>query len=227
MRQPLSSIEPGEHASFTPAETRHAMNAAGAPRSANGERPTETVELTTDLVEKARSGDGNALNRLAERCLPSLRSWTRGRLPYGARDAHDTEDLVQEAFCRTLGRLAWFEPRGRGALLAYLRQAVENRIRDDIRRRRRRPAARTLHDDHCDQQSSPLDHLIGVETLERYRRALQSLRPDDRQAVVARVERKWDYARIASELGKPSADAARMAVGRALVRLSEAMAHTR
>ena len=193
----------------------------------NRPRSTDSMELTIDLVERARNGDGQALNRLAERCLPPLRSWTKGRLPHGARDAHDTEDLVQEAFCRTLGRLAFFEPRGRGALLAYLRQAVENRIRDDIRRRRRRPATHTLHDDHCDPQDSPLDHMIGVETLGRYRKALQQLRPDDRQAVVARVERKWDYARIAQELGKPSADAARMAVGRALLRLSQAMAHTK
>ena len=46
-----------------------------------------------------------------------------------------------------------------------------------------------------------------------------------REAVIARVEMGLGYAEIARHLDKPSADAARMAVSRALVRLAREMGH--
>jgi RNA polymerase sigma-70 factor (ECF subfamily) len=58
---------------------------------------------------------------------------------------------------------------------------------------------------------------------ERYEAALASLSDDDREAIVARVELGGTYEEVAAALGKPTADAARMAVGRALLRLAEAM----
>ena len=41
----------------------------------------------------------------------------------------------------------------------------------------------------------------------------------DRQLVVARIEAQWSYDEIARHFGMPTADAARMAVSRALRRL--------
>ena len=58
---------------------------------------------------------------------------------------------------------------------------------------------------------------------ERYEAALASLSDDDREAIVARVELGGTYEEVAIALGKPSADAARMAVGRALLKLAEGM----
>jgi RNA polymerase sigma-70 factor (ECF subfamily) len=52
---------------------------------------------------------------------------------------------------------------------------------------------------------------------------LSRLRPDDREVVIARVEMDMSYEEIAQLLGKPSADAARMAVHRALLRLAVEM----
>ena len=45
----------------------------------------------------------------------------------------------------------------------------------------------------------------------------------DREAIIARVELQQSYDEIAIALGKPSADAARMAVVRALKNLLKAM----
>ena len=59
----------------------------------------------------------------------------------------------------------------------------------------------------------------------RYEKALARLSPEDQEAVVARVEMAGTYQELAEVLGKPSADAARMAVGRALVRLAKEMGH--
>jgi len=49
----------------------------------------------------------------------------------------------------------------------------------------------------------------------------------DREALVGRIELGLSYAELGSALGKPSADAARMAVGRAILRLSDEMTRTR
>ena len=54
----------------------------------------------------------------------------------------------------------------------------------------------------------------------RYEAALHRLRPEEREVVIARVELGQSYRRIAAGHGKASADAARMAVSRALVRLA-------
>ena len=49
------------------------------------------------------------------------------------------------------------------------------------------------------------------------------LRDEERELIVARIEMGLTYAELAQATGKPSMDAARMAVSRALVRLVEEM----
>jgi RNA polymerase sigma-70 factor (ECF subfamily) len=178
---------------------------------------------TFDLVERAKTGDGEALNQLFARFLPALRRWASGRLPRWTRDVMDTDDLVQETVWRSVKRIDAFESRHEGALQAYLRQAVVNRIRDEIRRKKRVPAATELDENQSDGTASPLDAAIGREAVERYEAALARLRPEEREAIVARIEMDGSYREVAQVLGKPSADAARMAVSRALLRLAEEM----
>jgi RNA polymerase sigma-70 factor (ECF subfamily) len=71
--------------------------------------------------------------------------------------------------------------------------------------------------------TSPLEAAIGQQTLEQYESGLDRLNPDERQAVIARVEMGMSYDEIAALLDKPTANAARMAVVRALLRLAEEM----
>jgi len=49
------------------------------------------------------------------------------------------------------------------------------------------------------------------------------LRPEEREAIVARIELGYTHEELAGMLGKPSANAARMAVERAIVRLARCM----
>jgi RNA polymerase sigma factor (sigma-70 family) len=181
------------------------------------------VEKTTDLVAKAKSGDRAALDRLCARFLPALRRWASGRLPRWTRDLMDTDDLVQETMVRAVNRMDTFEPRHDGALQAYMRQAVVNRIRDEVRRAKRSPSAVPLDDNQRDHVASPLEEAIGHEALDRYEAALARLRPEEREAIVARIELEHSYQDVALALEKPSAAAARMAVSRALLRLAEEM----
>jgi RNA polymerase sigma-70 factor (ECF subfamily) len=193
------------------------------PQTTGVPAPGAVAESTQVLLDQARGGDSYALDRLFARYLPPLQRWASGRLPRVARDIADTQDLVQETLISTLRRLNAFEPRHDGALFAYLRQAVLNRIRDEYRRSQRRPESTPLSADHADGEASPLERAIGRETLECYERALQRLKPAEREAIVARVELQLTYDELAVALGKPSRDAARMAVARALLRLAMEM----
>lgn len=182
-----------------------------------------TCESTLSLLTRARAGDPGALDELFVRFGPRLRRWASGRLPRWARDLCDTSDLVQETLLQMFKRIDGFEHRGEGALQAYLRQAVMNRISNELRRANRRPAAVELSAEVPDEAASPLEAAIGVEAVERYEAALQRLRPEDRELIIARVELGLTYSEIAVMSERPSANAARMAVMRALAQLAENM----
>jgi len=117
-----------------------------------------------------------------------------------------------------------FEPTREGALQAYLRQAVMNRIRDEIRRVGRKPLHVELEEEKADPARSPLEEAIGMEEIERYENALARLRPEEREAIILRVELGYSYEELAHLLRKPTSDAAHKATKRALVRLAEEMA---
>jgi RNA polymerase sigma factor (sigma-70 family) len=188
-----------------------------------GKPGPEDGETSVELLERVRQGDQGALERLLRRYLPGLRRWATGRLPRWARDLSDTEDLVQDTAMKSLQHLDSFEYRHDGALQAYLRQAVMNRIRDECRRVGRRPRPGPLDDQAADDGLSPLEAAIGREAVEKYEAALQTLREGDRQAIVGRIEMGYRYEELALMLGSPSANAVRASVSRALVRLAKAM----
>src|SRR2546425_12833946 len=96
--------------------------------------PATSGQSSARLIARARGGDRSALGVLLDRHLRPLQRWARGRLPRWARNLADTADLVQEAVLNTLRNLHSFEPEGQGALRAYLRRAVDNRINDELRR---------------------------------------------------------------------------------------------
>jgi RNA polymerase sigma-70 factor (ECF subfamily) len=192
-------------------------------------RPPEPAdpESTQVLLERIRRGDRAALEILYARYLPRLRLWATGRIPGWARDMGDTEDLVQETVIATLRRIDRFEMRGDGALRGYMRTAILNKVRNLVRDRKARPPSSEVAADEAARGPSPLEQTIGLQTLESYEAALERLNDEERQAVHMRVELRCGYREIAEALDKPSEDAARMAVSRALVKLAKEMGHER
>ncbi len=190
-------------------------------------RSDASASSSRELLERAREGDSGALNRLFVRYLPRLRRWAHRRVPTWARDAADTADLVQDTVFHTLRRLDSFEPQRDGALLGYLRRSLLNRVRDQFRRASRRPRLDPLVDELderiANDEQSPLDVVIGHDDRRRYEAALKRLRPMDRRAIVASIELGYTYEQLALVLDKPSSQAARLAVRRALLRLGNEM----
>ena len=201
------------------------MDERSDPREGCERRGSLTGLLTSvELLRRAQGGQEQALDQLIERYLPQFRRWARHRLPGCARGAMDTDDLVQDTLLRTITNLKNFNPRGDGALQAYLHTAMLNRVRDEMRKTQRVARPVPIDTNEPDRRPSPLQVTIEHETYERYLRALNELREKDSQAIIARVELGQSWAEVADALGKPSRDAARVAVTRALRRLAERMA---
>ena len=205
------------------------MPKAGKQRESNARTgdATEAPDSTFELIIKARSGDSEATERLFTRHLKPLQRWASGRLPKWARDLADTDDLVQETLLQTFKNLGDFEPRRVGALQAYLRRAVLNRLRDELRRRARQPPTADVDGLEDATARSSLEQTIGRQAIEEYEEALGRLSPAEREVIIARVEMGYTYGELAEALGKPSADAARKAARRALLRLAEEMNRAR
>lgn len=205
-----------------PANERKPGLPAGEPSGS----PLE-AESTYRLMRRVDEGDDMALDRLCRRYMARLQRWARGRLPARVRDMVDTDDLVQDVLGGMIRRLSSFEYRRRRALQAYVRMALDNRIREELRRCHLEPAAETALERIPSPQRSPLETLLGRELIGRYEAALLRLRPEDREAIVAKLEMGCGYAEVADALDKPSADAARKAVARAVVRLAREMSEGR
>jgi RNA polymerase sigma factor (sigma-70 family) len=181
---------------------------------------TQRLESTATLLQRVRSGDGSAKERLCALYLPILRRWAAGQMPRQHRDLIDTSDLTQITLIRVLDQIDSFQPRHEGAFLCYLRQALISAIRDEIRRSKRRGGGRS--DDIDEQEWRPLvAESVGLETLVEYEQALAKLSPEHREAVLLRFEFGLSFQEIAEATEQVSADAARMSVKRALSALAE------
>lgn len=198
--------------SDTPQREKLTVADRGVPHSGS---PGDSTNL---IFVRAQSGDPLAAQTLLERAALALRRWARGRLPSYARGEANTEDVVQDAVVQTLRGMSRFEHRTAGGLQAYLRTSVMNRIRDLIRRSKRRGIA-VEQEDLDDEQPSPLEQVIRAEQRDRFLAALQHLRPSDRQVIVWRIELEYSIEQIASRLGKTKL-AARMTLVRAIARLA-------
>jgi RNA polymerase sigma-70 factor, ECF subfamily len=181
-------------------------------------------ESTYSLVLRARVGDRAALDELCVRYMPRLRRWAHGRLPSWSRQMIDTEDLVQETLARVTRRIDKFEPRHEGAFQGYVREALRRRILDEVDRASGK-VAESVGTARPSPAPSPLEIAIGTELFERYEAALQRVKPEDREAIIARVEMDLTWAEVADALDKNSSESAQMTVKRALIRLAREMSH--
>ena len=168
-------------------------------------RPMVTdPESSVELLERARAGGFQRTRPVVRMLFAPAPPLGQGRLPRGARDLSDTDDLVQDTVFRTLRHIDGFHPqRGGRAPGVYLRQAIMNRIRDELRRAKRRPPPEGLADDVRSPLASPLDEAIGEEATQRYEAALAELRDEEREAIVARIELQCSYDEMAVMLESP------------------------
>ena len=177
--------------------------------------PLLSDEPTIESVIEARAGDRAAVEALLQRCLPHLKRWAHGKLPPAARGDHGHRgDLVQDAALHALRAPPRLRtPARRRDAGLPLRQS-----RHQSGSATRCAASHGIRPPWNSPKSIPRTPPLPwrppskAESYERYRQALGTLRPRDREMVVARVEVQWSLAEIAQRFGMRTADAARMAV---------------
>src|SRR5689334_14878864 len=103
-------------------------------RSSGASDDPSSAESSLALLARAQAGDRTALEALLRRYGPRLQRWTHHRLPRWARDLADTDDLVQETLVKAVRNLNGFVAYGEAGFQNYLRSAVANAIRDQIRK---------------------------------------------------------------------------------------------
>jgi RNA polymerase sigma factor (sigma-70 family) len=185
--------------------------------------PPDDLESTRTLLELTRCGDDGAKDRLVSRFLPALQACARGRMPRKLRRLTDTDDLVQMTFISALKQVDQIEYLHEGGFFAYLRTVLRNKIVDLLRAAKPSPEDENILEGVEDPGPSPFDQAVGAETFNAYEVALETLTEKQRAAVMLRIEMGLTFKEVADAVGCPSANAARMLVARALVRLSEVM----
>jgi DNA-directed RNA polymerase specialized sigma24 family protein len=100
-----------------------------------------------------------------------------------------------------------------------MRGVLLNLVRDAARQARRKPVVVPLEDDLASDERSPAVALSERQARADYRSAWSQLSAKDRDCIRSRLEDRLPYDAIAKRLGMPSANAARVAFGRALMRL--------
>lgn len=158
---------------------------------------TEEAPLTDDvrqLIHRCKAGDQQAMLELVH-CFQGQVFGLCYRMLAHRQDA---EDASQETFERALKSLGtWdsnreFEP--------WLLAIAGNRCRTALSRRMRRPQPRTLREPVV---SSCSDRQAARQLAEEVELALQSVRPQYREAFVLFHERELSYSQIAEVMGCP------------------------
>ncbi len=180
---------------------------------------------TSTLLQQAREGSQEALNRLYERCAGRLLAFIRVRLGKDLRSRLESRDILQAALVKSLEHLGEFKGDETRSLMAWLTRIAEHEIRDcaDFHHRQRRDAAREVPvDDDVPLPAltrSALSRVILDEEARRIEEALDALEPAHRDVILLRKFEELPFAEIGQRLGK-SEDACRMLLARAMTALT-------
>jgi RNA polymerase sigma-70 factor (ECF subfamily) len=193
------------------------------------------AEPTLELLRDARSGDGEAVNRLMDRHRDSLRRMVQMRLDRALAGRVDASDIVQDVLWEASRRLNEYLGNAKLPFHLWLRELAKDHIIDTHRRHRKaqrrsvdreRPLAGRFADQSSldlagqlrDGELTPAAVMIRKELEQRFRLAIDQLDEEDAEIVLMRHHEQLTSSETAQALGL-SAAAAGMRYLRALRRL--------
>jgi RNA polymerase sigma-70 factor (ECF subfamily) len=190
---------------------------------------------TQHLVTLAKEGDKTALNQLCKVYAAQVLWLVRLRMGKELRSKLESMDVVQDALIYAIRDLGDFTYKTEGDFVRWLSGVVENRLRDnldklhadkrDIRKEVRLNKDRIATEDSMVKAvelidtTTPSAIMSKSEDFERLAKAIDTLKPEYREAIVLAKIEGLPYQEIGNKLGK-SADAIRMLVSRAMGALS-------
>ncbi len=195
-------------------------------------------EQTQELLNAARQGDREAINRLMERHRNALRRLVQMRLDPKIQRRIDVSDVVQDALLDANRRLEEYLANPAMPFHLWLRNIARDRIIDSHRRHRasakrsvdreQRLAAPAANDRStmelaaqiCDPERTPAAEATMRELAARFHNALEKLEDNDREVVIMRHFEQLSNQEVAQALGLTQ-PAASMRYLRAIRRLRE------
>jgi DNA-directed RNA polymerase specialized sigma24 family protein len=129
------------------------------------------------------------------------------------------EDLVAKTLLQSLDEVD-LERWSTGGFQSHLRRRILDSLGDEL------GIVGPPGKGEAGPQPCMLERIIGQGNYERYESALRRLADEDREAIIARIELNFPYAKVAELLGKSSPDDARKAAIQALLRLAREMGNS-
>jgi RNA polymerase sigma-70 factor (ECF subfamily) len=185
-----------------------------------------------EIVRRIRDGDGAAATILFDRHRDTLHAAAERGLRPALRGKVGASDIVQDAYLAAFLDLADFEDRGDGSFARWLRQILEHKILNEVRRHAgvaKRDARREVRlatgtggaaGTPTSGDPSPSAAVAAAEQTAAVRGAIDDL-PDDYRTVIRLVhEDGLTLVDAGVRMGR-SADAARKLYGRALERMAD------
>jgi len=171
--------------------------------------------------------DPDFLKRFLVERLPKLRAFVRLRMPPELRQRESESDVMQLAFVQVIERAPEIEFRGEPALLNWLFGAVENAVRDLLKRHRAecRNPAREVSADGSELLASyatfctPSRVVAACEEVARIEAAMDALSPSQREVVTLSCMVGLSHQAIAAQTGM-STETVRAHLCRGLARLA-------
>ena len=158
-----------------------------------------------ELARRATAGDEDAERELVARHTPRLRALAERRLRGMVRRKLGASDVMQEAWLTAHVRLADFEDRGEGSFGRWLRQILDHKIRDELRRH----LGTAKRDVRNEQSHAEAPQVAGQDPSASTR----AMRAEDRarlaQALAMLTEGQRLVLRMAHDEGLPIAEIAR------------------
>ena len=159
-------------------------------------------ESTFQLLERARAGDQEALECL----FHDTSNRSRDGRAAGCRNGRASSPrrmILSRTPCPNIQENRRVRASPCRCAAGVPAQAVLNRIRNELRRKGRQPHATDLM---ASKSRASITARTGdrQEAVERYESALQRLKAEEREVIIARVEMGYSFEELAEALGKPS-----------------------
>lgn len=184
--------------------------------------------VTSMHLRRARDGDADSLEEAVRRLTPLLLAQARYRLKAITRRVMDPEDLVAEAWLKTLPRLRELTPReGRftPVVLSYLSTTLRRRAKDVLAAQLRRAPPPDAEAPESVQwlpadTRNVVTRVVQEEASDALHRAIEGMKPEDREILVLRGLEQTPIKEVAQVTGL-SEDVVKQRYRRALQRLRE------
>jgi RNA polymerase sigma-70 factor, ECF subfamily len=205
-----------------------------ARNSGNHPAVTESDDSDTQgLAESATRGDAVSIERMLVRYLPRLHAFLRAQIDANQRLNESVADLVQSTCRELLEAGPDFTWQGEARFRSWLFTAAVNKVRMRLRsqrtqkRRHHRDSAADLGGiaDARGALASPSREAIGGEATEALCRALDELRPEQREVIALARLAELPIPEVARVMGRTE-NAVRTLLSRSLVALSAVLDRT-